>query len=218
MRHRSASIPAGLLTGLIAGGSVGFMSASSGCLIPDHCIVVTVPGVDWCSKAVGALQWPVGHPELAVPVLDETNRPPIGCRCFNLAEVEILYAEAPHEKFAEFTASIQQATRDECDFIVPAGWDHNCYIVGMDGPTFNDVYPDAAGTCIGDCTYVKPPPNGTCRADPNPYECEERYGDGRMDTGSSMATDSVAETSTSDETNTSDETDSGGDGDGLWRR
>ena len=188
------------------------MSASSGCLIPDHCIVVTVPGVDWCSKAVGALQWPVGHPELAVPVLDETNRPPIGCRCFNLAEVEILYAEAPHEKFAEFTASIQQATRDECDFIVPAGWDHNCYIVGMGGPTFQDVYPGPAGKCIGDCAYAKK--NEECQEDPSPYECEERYGNNGMETSDSVATESAGETGTTDEGGSSGD----GDGDGLWRR
>lgn len=85
----------------------GMLASSSACIIPDECIVVTSNGTDWCSNAVGALMWPAGHPELAQPVLLD-RKPATGCRCFNSAENEIMWAELPADTFEEFKLECEE--------------------------------------------------------------------------------------------------------------
>ena len=123
-----------------------------------------------------------GEPELAVPALDGDMIPPIGCACFNDAEVEILWAASPESKYRDYLAQLEALARNDCDTVVPPGWDHNCYDEGPDGPTFKDPYAGGAGSCVGDCSYTNPGAAG-CGDEPNPYECEEMYGGGETGDG-----------------------------------
>ncbi|HLT38589.1 MAG TPA: hypothetical protein VK034_20015, partial [Enhygromyxa sp.] len=120
---------------------------------------------------VGARMWPPGSEDLAVPVLDEDQNWPRACVCFNDAETEILFGMAPDEVYAELASEIEQAARDECDVIVPVGWEHNCYDESPDGPMLSLPVQGDPGDCVGDCGYVSEPKGG-CGDDPNPYECE----------------------------------------------
>jgi hypothetical protein len=65
----------------------------------------------------------------------------------------------------------------------------SCYIEdGSLAPTFGlPHYDGSSDDCIGSCAYIKPPPNGSCDEDPDPYECNEEYGSG--ETGIGPATD-----------------------------
>ncbi len=164
---------------LMIGIVTGVLASASACVFPDRCIVVTSNGIDWCSIAVGALMWPANQPELAQPII-LNGKSPVGCQCFNSAENEIMWAQLPADTHAEFRAEIETAVRNECDFIVPVGWDHNCYSEDPDGLGFTDPYPqDEPGECIGAC-YVS---GKNCDDPPNPYECEELYGEGGGETG-----------------------------------
>jgi hypothetical protein len=168
--------------GAIASGTWGF--TNTGCILSDKCIVVLVQGNDWCSEIINAQMWPGGHPELAVVVKTDDNKWPSGCACFNFAEEEILAAELPPAKYAAFRAQIAAVARDDCDFYVPVGWDHNCYDEGPDGPVVGAPAGGNPGECVGDCAYTNEPKDG-CGEDPTPYECEVLYGDGG-ETGGAM--------------------------------
>ena len=156
---------------------LGFAAAllgpsSTGCIIPDKCILVITSGHDWCRVLSGAKMWPIGQPDEAVDVQRPEGGPPIGCACFNDAEHDVLEDEVPANYMATLQAKIEQAARDACDAQVPAGYDHNCYIVGPEGPQPESPYGDGPGQCVGGCAYT-----GDCE-DPNPYECEAIVGDG----------------------------------------
>ncbi len=110
--------------------------------------------------------WPIGEPDEAVPVTDHEGRPPQGCLCFNAAEQQLLVDAVPEDQHAALLAEIEQAARDECDALVPGGYDHNCYEAGPDGAVAETVFPGDLGSCVGDCVYTD-----DC-GDPNPYECE----------------------------------------------
>jgi hypothetical protein len=173
-------------TAMIASGAWGF--ANTGCILGDKCIVIITSGNDWCSEVINAQMWPGGHPELAQPVQDDVGKWPKGCACFNFSEEEILEAELPPVKYAAFRAQIAAAARDDCDFYVPVGWDHNCYDEGPDGPVVSDPHSDGSGECVGDCAYANIPKDG-CGDDPTPYECEVMYGDGGETGGVTSADD-----------------------------
>lgn len=160
----------GLAFALLAGSVWGV--ASSSCIIPDTCILVVTSGDDWCRQIIGARMWPSGSDDLAVPVLDENENWPQACVCFNDAEAEILFGMAPADVYAELASEIEQAARDECDVIVPVGWEHNCYDESPDGPMPSLPLQGDHGDCVGDCGYASEPKDG-CGDDPNPYECEK---------------------------------------------
>jgi hypothetical protein len=171
--------------GAIASASWGF--ANTGCIFSDKCIVIVTSGHDWCSQIINAQMWPGGHPELAEPVRDGAGEWPQGCACFNFSEEEILEAKLPPVKYAAFLTEIAAAARDDCDFHVPPGWDHNCYDETVDGPVVGIPVQDGTGECVGDCTYGNIPSDG-CDDDPTPYECEVMFGDGG-ETGGTMSDD-----------------------------
>jgi hypothetical protein len=159
------------------------------CILPDYCIVVTTSGTDWCVHMEDAMMWPIGQPDLAEQVSTLAGGPPRGCRCFNDAEVEILKDELPVDVFGGLVGGIEADARNKCALAVPPGFDHNCYVEDGSlapgfGPPFSD---DPSDDCIGSCAYIKPPPNGSCDENPDPYECNEEYGGG--DTGIDPATD-----------------------------
>lgn len=84
-----------------SGFAIGMMAATvvpSGCILPDYCIMLRTAGRDYCRFLEGAMMWPVGHPELAEPVMGAFGNPPKGCRCFNAAEQAILTNKTPSEK------------------------------------------------------------------------------------------------------------------------
>jgi hypothetical protein len=169
----------------VASGAWGF--TSSGCIFGDECIVIITQGNDWCSEIINAQMWPAEHPELAEPVKDAEGNWPRGCVCFNDAEGEILEAELPLLKYMAFSAQIANVARDDCDFHVPLGWDHNCYDESADGPVVADPGQGDQGECVGDCAYANIPKSG-CGEDPSPYECEATYGEG-AETGDMSGTD-----------------------------
>ncbi|MCA9687271.1 MAG: hypothetical protein KC457_34240, partial [Myxococcales bacterium] len=111
---------------------------------------------------------------------------PLGCICLNDAEQEILDYGVPPVTYQQMLADIEAVARDNCDATVPAGWDHNCYIDGgaegsvpNDNPSFFD---GGLGECIGSCSFIHPPPNGTC-PELNPYQCEAQDGGAADDLG-----------------------------------
>ncbi len=131
--------------------------------------------------------WPVGQEDLAEPVSALAGGAVRGCRCFNDAEIAILKDEVPADVFGGLVGEMEADARNKCALAVPPGFDHNCYI--EDGPLapgftapFDHIPSD---DCIGSCSYIKPPPHGSCGEDPDPYECNEQYGDGETgsDTG-----------------------------------
>jgi hypothetical protein len=184
---------AGVLgSGLLLG--VAGSAAAPGCIFADYCIVLNTWGTDWCMNVEEAQMWPVGQPELAERVSTENGGPPIGCRCFNDGEVKILDALAPDTQYDELVAQLEENARNECAWAVPPGYDHSCYL--QEGPLAPGLTAPYAGQpnndCIGSCEYIKPPPFGSCGADPNPWECNgddmsetgnEETGSGGSDTG-----------------------------------
>jgi hypothetical protein len=162
-------------------------AVSSSCILPDKCIVVIVAGSDWCAELVGAKMWPPGSPELAVLVEDEADERPRGCACYNLAEEVILEQQVPADKYAEFVADIEYAARNNCDYLVPVGWDHNCYDEGPEGPALIVPTRFGPGSCVGSCGYAKVPKGG-CGRVPTPYECAALYGEGTDDGGAEETT------------------------------
>jgi hypothetical protein len=168
-RRRWLLLPAGALLG----GAISFIaSGTGGCVYHDTCIMVTSPGTDWCRNVALAKQWPVGGSfEDAQPILRPDGATPRGCRCYNDAELQILENEAPVCKLDLFIDDLEQAARQECQALVPPGFDHNCWVAS--GPQQSIVegqYPLDVGACIGNCEYGAPPPGGSCPA-PSPYEC-----------------------------------------------
>jgi hypothetical protein len=171
--------------------AAGFTASAvaPGCILPDYCIVITTQGTDWCVVMEDAMMWPVGQPELAEPVSIPDAGAPRGCRCFNDADVAILNDGLPADIFGGLVGEMEADARNECALAVPPGLDHNCYIEdGSLAPGFSLPHSDdPSDDCIGSCAYIKPPPNGSCGEDPDPYECNEEYGGG--DTGIGPATD-----------------------------
>lgn len=171
----------GLSISTIATGFVGGVAMfDAGCIIPDYCIRIQTHGKKNCNYLNNAVMWPAGQPEQVKPVPGSLHAPgPAGCVCYNSAEQEIIDFEVPPAKFAEFMGEIEAATRDECDAIVPPGWDHNCYITeGTDASTaaLSKPFQSGVGECIGNCVFTNPPPGGTC-PELSPYECEEGGGE-----------------------------------------
>jgi hypothetical protein len=125
-----------------------------------------------------ALMWPVGQPDLAEPVSAALGGAPRGCQCFNDADVAILEDELPADIYGGLVGEMRADARNECAVAVPPGFDHNCYIEdGALAPGFSPPHHDApSDDCIGSCSYIKPPKNGSCGEDPDPYACNEEYG------------------------------------------
>lgn len=149
-----------LLVALVCGGSA---SAVSGCLIPDYCIFYYKNGVDWCRRMTGAMMWPAGQPDLAMPI-EAVDGLPTGCRCMNIAEEEILMSESPVEAYIELSGELAVLARQECAALVPDGFEHNC--MTLEGAMASSVdAPYLAGEsteCIGECSYGNPPPFKDC--------------------------------------------------------
>lgn len=165
-------------------------AVAPGCIFNDYCIVVTTPGTDWCVVMEDAMMWPIGQPEFAEPASGPNGGAPQGCRCFNDADVAILKDQLPADNFGSLVGEMRADARNKCALGVPPGFDHNCYIDdGSLAPVFGPPFPgdSASDDCIGSCAYIKPPRNGSCGEDPDPYECNEEYGGG--DTGIEAATD-----------------------------
>lgn len=137
--------------------------------------------------------WPANQPELAEPVVYEgTENAPSACRCYNKAEHEILLGEVPEAIYLELVMEIEEAVRNECDVVVPLGWDHNCYLEQpAEGIEFTKATPSGDGMCVGACYYDGP----ECPDEPNPYECEEEFSGGETgadETSSTSSTTRVA--------------------------
>jgi hypothetical protein len=90
----------------------------------------------------------------------------VGCACFNSAENQVLSDEAPEDYAATLSGTIDEAARHACDSLVPAGYDHNCYLDGPGEPQAETPSRIGLGECVGDCAYTD-----DC-GDPDPYECE----------------------------------------------
>jgi hypothetical protein len=177
---------------MLAGIAASFATPSTtGCIYHDTCIKVTSPGHDWCRNVALAQMWPVGGSfEAGEPVLRPDGFPPRGCRCYNDAEVQVFTDEAPECKLEAFVDDLEQAARQECQSLVPPGYDHNCWTTaGSEASIVEGHYPLGVGTCIGSCEYGSPPAGGSC-PEPSPYECETGDGgdmgcdsEGDVDTG-----------------------------------
>jgi hypothetical protein len=76
-RAPALSGPIGISLAFVTSMVAGIMSSS--CIIPDKCIVITVPGTDWCVEVVGAQMWPAGYPEFTEDVRDDNEQWPLGC-------------------------------------------------------------------------------------------------------------------------------------------
>ncbi len=147
-------------------GAATLTNSSTGCIIPDQCILIVTPGKDWCMHLIGAQMWPIGSPEQAVPVMDSDGSEPRGCACFNAAEQKILEQGVPADQFEALGAEIEVMARHACHTLVPEGYDHDCYFTGPDAPQPHIPFADATGACVGDCIYTD-----DC-GDPTPHECE----------------------------------------------
>ncbi len=191
--------------GLTLGLATSALAPTSGCLIPDYCILIYAHGTDYCTWLDNAMMWPIGQPDLAepVPVFDD-DPGPTGCGCFNAAERKILDYGVPQQQYSEMFAAIEAAAREECHSSVPAGFDHNCFITegpnaSVPGPADNPtIFNGGPGLCWGECHYTNPPPGKECPS-LNPYECED-YLDGDEGNpdeveGDSDGTESGGETS-----------------------
>ena len=107
-------------------------------------------------------------------------------------ENQILGDEVPACRYDARLDEIEQAARQECQSLVPPGYDHNCWTTtGPQASSAEIQFFDVPGSCIGDCEYGGPPNNGAC-PDLNPYECAT--GDG----GNECELDEGADTGTSD--------------------
>ena len=134
--------------------------------------------------------WPIGQPELAEPVSAEIGGPPIGCRCFNDGEVQILADESPVDDFDQLAAQLEENARNQCAWAVPPGYDHSCWLeAGPLAPELSAPYSgEPNNDCIGSCGYVNPPPHGDCGIDPSPWQCNGDDMDtdtGSLETGTS---------------------------------
>lgn len=198
--HRARFLVGLSLTATGVGMVGGIVMPDAGCIIPDYCIRIENYGQNNCNYLEDAMMWPAGQPELAEPIPGSHNASgPAGCVCLNSAEQEIVDFEVPAGQYATLMAKIETATRNECDAIVPAGWDHNCYIAqGVGASTVALTHPFQAGPgdCIGTCLFSDPPPGKTC-PELNPYECNEDDGETG---GESSATGSDSETGGESET------------------
>ncbi|MCA9698474.1 MAG: hypothetical protein KC431_13170 [Myxococcales bacterium] len=169
--RRSAGL--GFATGVIVA-----LAIPAGCILPDYCIMLRTAGRDWCRYVEGAKMWPPGHPELAEPIVGEFGSPPRGCKCFNLAEQDILTNKAPSEAYESLLAEIEEYTRNACHLLTKPGYEHNCYTVqGADAPTFTFAFGDAPSEeCFGSCSFINPPPGKDCPEPPDPWACNENHG------------------------------------------
>jgi hypothetical protein len=181
----------------VLGGGLAMGLASStvvpGCILQDYCIVINTWGTDWCMYVEDAQMWPIGQPELAERVPAKQGGPPIGCLCFNDGEVQIFGDEVPAEQYDKLVAQLEENARNECAWAVPPGYDHSCYLEdGPLAPILSVPYSSEPNNdCIGSCGYIKPPPWGTCGADPNPWECN---GEGSGETGTQETDSSGSDT------------------------
>jgi hypothetical protein len=162
---------------LLLGGLLGVITGSlapvtGGCVYHDTCIKVTSPGRDWCRNVALAKMWPVGGSfEDAEPILRPDGASPRGCRCYNDAEDQIFYDEAPECQYQGFVDDLEQAAREECQALVPPGYDHNCWTTsGSQASVVEDEFDNDVGSCVGNCEYGSPPVGGSC-PNPSPYEC-----------------------------------------------
>lgn len=163
---------------LLGGGALlGVVAAiatpgSTGCIYHDTCIKVTSPGHDWCRNMALAVRWPTGGSfDDAVPILRTDGAAPRGCHCYNDAEDQIFEQGVPECKLEQFIDDLEQAARQECQSLVPPGFDHNCWTTsGSQASIVEGVFFEGAGACIGNCEYGGPPAGGSC-PDPTPYEC-----------------------------------------------
>jgi hypothetical protein len=145
---------------------------TGGCVYHDTCIMVTSAGTDWCRNVALARQWPVGGSfDDAEPVLGPDGAVPRGCFCYNDAEDQIMEDESPACRYDEIFDDLEQAARQECQALVPPGYDHNCWTTsGLQASIVDPPFRGGAGACIGNCEYGAPPVDGSC-PDLNPYEC-----------------------------------------------
>lgn len=161
-----------LLGGLLGSTAAMLAPTVGGCVYHDTCIMVTSAGHDWCRNVGLAKMWPVGGSFAdAEPILRPDGGSPRGCRCYNDAEHQIFEDNAPECQYQEFLDDLAQAAREECQALVPPGYDHNCWT--SSGPQASVVegrFPGGSGSCIGNCEYGSPPAGGSC-PDPSPYEC-----------------------------------------------
>jgi PDZ domain len=168
-RRRWLLLPAGALLGAAA----AFLSpGTSGCVYHDTCIMVTSPGRDWCRNVANALMWPVdGSIADAEPILRPDGATPRGCHCYNDAEEQILRDHAPECRFEDMFEELGLAARQECQALVPPGYDHNCWTsTGTAASVVEGEFRGGVGSCIGNCEYGAPPADGSCPT-PDPYEC-----------------------------------------------
>jgi hypothetical protein len=186
--------------GALLGLSAAFLTpGSSGCIYHDTCIKVTSPGHDWCRNLALAKQWPVGgsFEQDGASILRPDGFAPRGCRCYNDADQQIFDDEAPECRYEEFLDELELAARQECQALVPPGYDHNCWTMsGPQASIVEDHFRQGFGSCIGNCEYGQPPAGGSC-PDPSPYECATgggTAGDGDEGCGS----EGNAETGTSE--------------------
>ena len=173
-------------------GMVSSLTAP-GCLIPDYCIEIYTPGVDWCRRIPDAQMWPSGQPQLAEPIIDPEGGSPTGCICLNDAEQQILTDQAPAIDYDQLLAQLEKAARDKCVSLVPAGFDHDCDTA--------EALPEAPGQesyeCKGSCTFFNPPPFKDC-PELDPYQCNGEGAGGNDEVGteseSTDGTDTASET------------------------
>lgn len=203
---------------LLLGGLLGFTAAivapgAGGCVYHDTCIKVTSPGHDWCRNVALAKMWPVGGSfEEAEPILRPDGSSPRGCRCYNDAEHQIFDDEAPECQYQEFLDDLEQAAREECQALVPPGYDHNCWTAsGLEASVVEGRFENGAGSCIGNCEYGSPPLGGSC-PNPSPYECATGgFGDEGCDSGDDpeMSTGAPGQDDTSGNSSTGGNTSGG---------
>jgi hypothetical protein len=195
-------LPAGAMLGILA----AFLApGTAGCIYHDTCIKVTSPGHDWCRNVALARQWPVGGSfDDADPILRPDGAGPRGCRCYNDADHQVFLDEAPECRLDGFIDDLEQAARQECQSLVPPGYDHNCWTTtGPQASIVDPLFPQGNGACIGNCEYGSPPPGGSC-PNPSPYECATggggdegcgSEGDADTDMGGSGLDDTGSDTS-----------------------
>jgi len=164
--------------------------SAPGCLIPDYCIEIYTPGVDWCRRIAGAQMWPSGQPQAAEPIIDAEGGAVNGCICFNKAEQQILADQAPAADYDQLDAKLAKAARDECVSLVPAGYDHDCDNAAV-APAFEG---QKSTECAGSCTFFNPPPFKDC-PELDPYQCNGEPAGGNDEVGTeSDGTDTASDT------------------------
>lgn len=153
------------------------------CIVPDYCIELYTPGVDWCAVLDGAMIWPNDQPELAEPLVDEYGGPPKGCVCFNDADQAILGDGTPAEQYDALSAIIGSSARNACNALVPLGYDSNCFVKDGEGAAVaQSIFASGpSNDCKGKCVFTNPPPFGDC-PEKNPYECnDDEHGNDEVD-------------------------------------